>query len=58
MQGIKAMVYIRPDNIDKWQAIDNKSEYINDLLSGDEASLERKVRIIVKQELQAIQGQY
>jgi hypothetical protein len=41
-------VYISKDNEDKWAAIENKSGWINDVLSGQEDDFERKVKRVVK----------
>lgn len=43
---MRAAVYIRPENEEAWAELSNKSEWVNDMLSGDEPSLERKIRRI------------
>ena len=49
---MKATIYIRPDNEERWAEIDRKSEWVNDMLSGEEPSFDRKVRRVVEQVLQ------
>ena len=55
---MQVTVYIRQDNVDKWLALDNKSEWINDMLAGDEPSLERKIRRIALEVVQEQSQQY
>lgn len=49
--AVRTAVYIKPENVAKWEEIEHKSEWVNDMLSGEEPGFDKKVRKIVKEEL-------
>jgi hypothetical protein len=51
---MRVTVYIRRDNEDKWATIENKSDWLNSVLDGQETTLERKVRRMVKEMLPGV----
>lgn len=55
---MQTTIYIREEDIELWQALQNKSQWIHDMLNGNETDLERRIRTIVKQELALLQSQY
>lgn len=57
-QGIRTSIYIREEDIEKWQAIEWKSKWIADMLNGNESDLDRRVRRIVQEELAKLQNPY
>jgi hypothetical protein len=57
-KGIRTTVYIREEDVEKWQAIEWKSKWVADMLNGNESDLDRRVRRIVKEELANVQSQY
>lgn len=47
---MRTTIYIKDKDLEKWQAIRNKSEWVEDMLNGQETGWERKVRQIAKEE--------
>jgi hypothetical protein len=52
--GKRVSVYIKLENLAKWQELDNKSQWVNDCLTGTEDSFERSVKRIIKQSIPEI----
>lgn len=53
---MKTTIYIRVEDEEKWAEIENKSEWVADMLNGNEVALDRRVRRIVQEELQNMQS--
>lgn len=43
---MRVTIYIKPENEQLWQELDNKSAWVNDQLAGNESGLERKMKKI------------
>lgn len=44
---MRTTIYIRKEDEDLWAEIDNKSEWVADMLNGNSTDLERRIRRIV-----------
>lgn len=44
---MRATIYIKDEQLEQWQALENKSQWVHDMLSGDSTDLDRRIRKIV-----------
>lgn len=55
---MRTTVYIRDEDVAKWEAIEWKSKWVADMLNGNESDLDRRIRRIVKEEIEKLQNPY
>ena len=46
---MKTTVYIRKEDEELWESIENKSQWIADMLNGNETDLERRIKRIARE---------
>lgn len=47
---MRVQIWIRDEDVEEWQTIGNKSQWIHDQLAGEEHDLDRKIRRLVREE--------
>lgn len=46
---MKATIYIHLENEEAWKALENKSEWVNDMLEGNEPEGDKRIRKVAEE---------
>ena len=55
---MKTTIYIRKEDEELWQAIENKSQWIADMLNENDTELDRRIKRLAREVFEDIQSQY
>lgn len=55
---MKTTVYIRKEDEEAWESIQNKSQWISDMLNDNDTDLDRRIKQLVEKELNRREASY